>query len=109
MRPQAGVGKLKHAPPMRANDLPLVAQAVSPANHICSHLLTLGAFMSTESRGYSATRRAAGNARCGLAVPRPTRQRLARSSWRGKRRYRSEEHTFELQSPCNLVCRLLLE
>src|SRR2546426_3254372 len=26
------------------------------------------------------------------------------SSWR-----RSEEHTSELQSPCNLVCRLLLE
>src|ERR1039457_4958351 len=24
-------------------------------------------------------------------------------------RYRSEEHTSELQSPCNLVCRLLLE
>src|SRR5256885_13088222 len=30
---------------------------------------------------------------------------------RGKRghRRRSEEHTSELQSPCNLVCRLLLE
>src|SRR2546426_5716564 len=27
--------------------------------------------------------------------------------WRGY--YRSEEHTSELQSPCNLVCRLLLE
>src|SRR2546426_1667969 len=31
----------------------------------------------------------------------------------GQRRYieslRSEEHTSELQSPCNLVCRLLLE
>src|SRR5256885_7135017 len=28
----------------------------------------------------------------------------------GKRDYmRSEEHTSELQSPCNLVCRLLLE
>src|SRR5256885_11928793 len=27
---------------------------------------------------------------------------------RGRRR-RSEEHTSELQSPCNLVCRLLLE
>src|SRR5256885_9918429 len=27
---------------------------------------------------------------------------------RGKR-LRSEEHTSELQSPCNLVCRLLLE
>src|SRR5256885_16590834 len=25
------------------------------------------------------------------------------------RRQRSEEHTSELQSPCNLVCRLLLE
>src|SRR5256885_2960511 len=28
---------------------------------------------------------------------------------RSKRRERSEEHTSELQSPCNLVCRLLLE
>src|SRR5256885_16581527 len=29
------------------------------------------------------------------------------SGWRGPAR--SEEHTSELQSPCNLVCRLLLE
>src|SRR5256885_6602834 len=28
---------------------------------------------------------------------------------RGGKLYRSEEHTSELQSPCNLVCRLLLE
>src|SRR5205807_4939698 len=27
----------------------------------------------------------------------------------GKPKVRSEEHTSELQSPCNLVCRLLLE
>src|SRR5256885_10714044 len=27
----------------------------------------------------------------------------------GEMRQRSEEHTSELQSPCNLVCRLLLE
>src|SRR2546426_3543344 len=27
----------------------------------------------------------------------------------GQYRERSEEHTSELQSPCNLVCRLLLE
>src|SRR2546426_4509097 len=34
---------------------------------------------------------------------------LGRSSY-GKKAYsRSEEHTSELQSPCNLVCRLLLE
>src|SRR5256885_11901259 len=28
---------------------------------------------------------------------------------RGQAQDRSEEHTSELQSPCNLVCRLLLE
>src|SRR2546426_3967096 len=28
---------------------------------------------------------------------------------RSRRAIRSEEHTSELQSPCNLVCRLLLE
>src|SRR5256885_10424569 len=27
----------------------------------------------------------------------------------GRQGFRSEEHTSELQSPCNLVCRLLLE
>src|SRR5256885_13120392 len=51
-----------------------------------------------------------------LAVPRST----VRSDWLGRggsnrrreskaARARSEEHTSELQSPCNLVCRLLLE
>src|SRR5256885_13012908 len=30
-------------------------------------------------------------------------------SARPQRTHRSEEHTSELQSPCNLVCRLLLE
>src|SRR5256885_11130035 len=31
-------------------------------------------------------------------------------NWNGQPAYpRSEEHTSELQSPCNLVCRLLLE
>src|SRR2546426_1482915 len=33
---------------------------------------------------------------------------VRKSSSRGNRS-RSEEHTSELQSPCNLVCRLLLE
>src|SRR6266850_8223539 len=32
-----------------------------------------------------------------------------RSVRRRRARLRSEEHTSELQSPCNLVCRLLLE
>src|SRR6266850_5795784 len=33
----------------------------------------------------------------------------ARAETADSRRARSEEHTSELQSPCNLVCRLLLE
>src|SRR2546426_11874026 len=33
----------------------------------------------------------------------------ARGHVRGRCGSRSEEHTSELQSPCNLVCRLLLE
>jgi hypothetical protein len=34
MRPQAGVDRLKPVPPMHANDLPVVGQALSPANRI---------------------------------------------------------------------------
>src|SRR2546426_9069567 len=37
--------------------------------------------------------------------PARSRRRTRRLTCRG----RSEEHTSELQSPCNLVCRLLLE
>src|SRR5256885_4511959 len=38
-----------------------------------------------------------------------TRYSNVRAWPNGLRRRRSEEHTSELQSPCNLVCRLLLE
>src|SRR5256885_5780694 len=50
-----------------------------------------------------------------LGLQKPTRGTVrlfgASVSPEGLRRlgYRSEEHTSELQSPCNLVCRLLLE
>src|SRR2546426_9278074 len=45
---------------------------------------------------------------------RRARRLPAEALWRAPRRPgpdvpRSEEHTSELQSPCNLVCRLLLE
>src|SRR3989454_9310550 len=45
---------------------------------------------------------------------RATKLRGGRGGRGGRRRWRkllprSEEHTSELQSPCNLVCRLLLE
>src|SRR2546426_9265375 len=39
---------------------------------------------------------------CGDWTPSPSLNELIRI-------WRSEEHTSELQSPCNLVCRLLLE
>src|SRR3989454_4440271 len=40
------------------------------------------------------------------SVPSCSRIRRPISVWYSRR---SEEHTSELQSPCNLVCRLLLE
>src|SRR5256885_7486871 len=43
------------------------------------------------------------------AHPRPAGQGRALRAGMGQRLHRSEEHTSELQSPCNLVCRLLLE
>src|SRR5256885_6406506 len=39
-----------------------------------------------------------------IVTHRPIRRSLVLASG-----FRSEEHTSELQSPCNLVCRLLLE
>src|SRR2546426_7873572 len=54
---------------------------------------------------------------CALHPSHPMDRRRARRQasetfrrWHSCRRHdRSEEHTSELQSPCNLVCRLLLE
>src|SRR2546426_9277648 len=43
---------------------------------------------------------------CGLRASKASTLRSRRCSVRS---VRSEEHTSELQSPCNLVCRLLLE
>src|SRR5205807_9998381 len=41
-----------------------------------------------------------------MAISGPERELVEHESLPGSR---SEEHTSELQSPCNLVCRLLLE
>src|SRR2546426_7060241 len=47
----------------------------------------------------------------GFGQPRPSGSVSSTGSFTSmsKRLKRSEEHTSELQSPCNLVCRLLLE
>src|ERR1022692_2844455 len=44
-----------------------------------------------------------------LGAPTPTDSPFAASPRDRQKVNRSEEHTSELQSPCNLVCRLLLE
>src|SRR5256885_15734582 len=50
-----------------------------------------------------------------VSLPVMVRSRVPLTSWVSlpvftlMERFRSEEHTSELQSPCNLVCRLLLE
>src|SRR5256885_5825984 len=53
------------------------------------------------ARGHAAGAGCAPPGRCGPRAAGVRRARLAL--------LRSEEHTSELQSPCNLVCRLLLE
>src|SRR5256885_10773615 len=45
----------------------------------------------------------------GFEIRRRGRRQEHRGSLLGREQHRSEEHTSELQSPCNLVCRLLLE
>src|SRR5256885_12499715 len=48
-------------------------------------------------------------ARARPAHERPELLRVLEDHESGRKILRSEEHTSELQSPCNLVCRLLLE
>src|SRR2546426_2228953 len=48
-----------------------------------------------------------GNQQAVMGIPRVKRRGVFLPY--GSRDDRSEEHTSELQSPCNLVCRLLLE
>src|SRR2546426_3697838 len=70
---------------------------------------------TTLSRSGGGPLLAAANA--GAAIPRstaagsaqPSSARVRAAHATGATRSRSEEHTSELQSPCNLVCRLLLE
>src|SRR5256885_16694818 len=55
---------------------------------------------------FAAARRVCG---CAILHSRCTRRMADLHGQRHHAQPRSEEHTSELQSPCNLVCRLLLE
>src|SRR5256885_9410336 len=60
-------------------------------------------------RARARTRRGAARAARAQPVRGAEHRRDEPSAARRVRGARSEEHTSELQSPCNLVCRLLLE
>src|SRR5256885_6709961 len=72
----------------------------------------------SEIRNDHSSAAASGDHLCAEGVPGRVgnagrrRRRWTGGNWSGHRHRahrRSEEHTSELQSPCNLVCRLLLE
>src|SRR2546427_12356560 len=62
-------------------------------------------FRSAGLRAFAQAHRPAGPA----GLPRPGAAGLRQAQCRGLSQSRSEEHTSELQSQSNLVCRLLLE
>src|SRR5256885_10844488 len=67
---------------------------------------------STLGTGRESGRRQEPASRSALASAQATQALIFRKAFRSDRPAglsRSEEHTSELQSPCNLVCRLLLE
>src|SRR5256885_11266481 len=58
---------------------------------------------------YTTLFRSAHECSCGRGGLQRLAAPAARAPCPGPAAHRSEEHTSELQSPCNLVCRLLLE
>src|SRR5688500_19070260 len=64
---------------------------------------------SDRTGGEDAAAAGTGGVQDGQSGRRGDAVRGRRAAWRQACRVRSEEHTSELQSPCNLVCRLLLE
>src|SRR3989454_2597218 len=66
-------------------------------------------FRSLESRRSEIGIQDAGRESLKAGAGRPSYTEVQDLAPTAKRTSRSEEHTSELQSPCNLVCRLLLE
>src|SRR5688500_19235167 len=64
---------------------------------------------SPSPRPACSRRPSTGSTRCRWSIGTPRATSTSTCSARSPPPARSEEHTSELQSPCNLVCRLLLE
>src|SRR5256885_6228664 len=69
----------------------------------------LGAFRTSANGGALRRRGSLAVTGCGFARRQPSAGSQRRQNRQRRAAERSEEHTSELQSPCNLVCRLLLE
>src|SRR5256885_7730131 len=98
-----GLATLEHLKRV-APDLPVVMMSGKASLADAVRATKLGAFQFLEKpltpEGLLTTLRAALELSRTLAENRRLHEALG---------HRSEEHTSELQSPCNLVCRLLLE
>src|SRR5256885_9692188 len=66
-------------------------------------------FRSSPRRTATAPRRPPRSRWSSTTSPRRSRSLAPTAPTKARPSIRSEEHTSELQSPCNLVCRLLLE
>src|SRR5256885_4026145 len=76
----------------------------------CRASASLSAPASAAMAGPARTRQASAALRAaGSFFTRAKAEVGSFNMYRSGKRRRSEEHTSELQSPCNLVCRLLLE
>src|SRR5256886_8140898 len=100
---------LNDAAPTKFSPLPL-PDALPICRSGCSWWPSCSSSTSSGTRAGTSTSRWR---RCGATVPRSSRCACAagstRSGWRWSCWRRSEEHTSELQSQSNIVCRLLLE
>src|SRR2546426_2205054 len=102
---------LNDTPPPKISPLPLHAALPIPQEHQLLGARVLSRCAPADD--FSARRRARRDHRL---LERQLRhatesvhEHLVQRQRLGDRQHRSEEHTSELQSPCNLVCRLLLE
>src|ERR1035438_3822319 len=101
MRPQAGVDRLKPVPPMHANDLPVVGQALSFANRTISHVLTVAALIGAVAAhrvAHCATPASGFIRRARFFFLDAAASMASTGFWYPVQRHRSEEHTSELQS-----------
>src|SRR5256885_10777436 len=94
------IGAAKFVKPVRPGDTLTLEHEPLPNGSIAFHIASAG---QAVAHGVLVPAIAPTEAREARGAAVPAGPRASAAQWR------SEEHTSELQSPCNLVCRLLLE